>query len=284
MFLLEEYQKNLQEAYTFLQKVLPCLPELAVVAGTGLGEMIPDLEIDVALEYTEIPHFPRSTIQSHCGRLLVGKVNSRLVALFQGRFHLYEGYEPWEIVFPLRVLHLCGVNSLIVTNAAGGLNPDFKVGNLMLLNDHINLTGVNPLRGPHDVNWGPRFPDMSAIYDRTLMQLAREKAKELDIPIQEGVYVGVSGPSLESPAETRFFRNSGADAIGMSTVLEVIAAVQAGMKILGLSVITNVNNPDAMQSTSLKNVIDAGQQAAPRLASFISAVISDWPYQQNGCM
>ena len=270
---LERYRGQLSESCRYLAGVMPVCPKIGIIAGTGLGNLVSAAEVETEWPYGSIPNFPVSTVESHQGRLILGRVANQDVVMFQGRFHLYEGYSPWEVTFPLRVLMSCGLQTLIITNAAGGLNPEFSTGDIMVLSDHINFTGENPLAGPHDPEWGPRFPDMSAVYDERLQALAATAAADAGFSLQRGVYVGVKGPSLETPAETRLFRQIGADAIGMSTVPEAIVAVQGGLRILGLSVITNVNNPDDMAATSLADVIGVAQGAAPRLSTVIRGVV-----------
>ena len=259
-------------AAAFLSAKMKFTPQLAVVTGTGLGEITTGLQTDIIIDYSEIPHFPLATVQSHHGCLVAGALHGLPLVILQGRFHLYEGYLPVQVTFPIRVLQALGVTTLVLTNAAGGLNPDFSSGDIMLLRDHINLTGANPLIGPNDDQWGPRFPDMTSVYDRGLRQLVRENVAPMDMQLQSGVYVGLCGPSLETPAEMRFLRAIGADVVGFSTVMEAIAAVHAGMRVLGLSVITNMNLPDKLQPASVEAIIAVAQNAAPRLAKIIGAV------------
>ncbi|OGV78357.1 MAG: purine-nucleoside phosphorylase [Lentisphaerae bacterium RIFOXYB12_FULL_65_16] len=277
MFDLGEYQQRLNEAVEFLRGAMQPFPRIGIIAGTGLGDVVGAAREKGVWPYQAIPNFPVSTVKSHGGRLVHAMVSGREVVVLQGRFHLYEGYAPWEVVFPIRVLAKCGMKALIVTNAAGGLNLGFRRGDLMLIRDHINMSGENPLAGPHDDGWGPRFPDMTRAYDPVLGQLAKGCATTAGITLREGVYVAVKGPSLETPAETRFFRQAGADAIGMSTVQEVIAGVQAGLRILGFSVITNVNDPDRMAPVQLEDVIRAANGAAPFCARLIQDVVGNWP-------
>jgi len=229
------------------------------------------VECDIA--YADIPHFPVSTVSGHKGRLLLGRLKERAVVVCQGRFHLYEGYHPREVVFPIRLMQTLGVDTVVVTNAAGGLNPAFRPGDIMRIADHINLTGENPLVGPNEPSWGIRFPDMSRVYDAGLGNQAQAAADALDLTLRYGVYAGLKGPSLETPAEIRFLTTIGADAVGLSTVQEVIAAVHAGMRILGLSVITNVNHPDRPIPATLEDIIAVADQAAPRLARLIEHLL-----------
>lgn len=270
---MEEFRKQVEEAVRFLLQQWQERPVIGLILGTGLGDTIQALQPTGAVEYTDIPHYPASTVQSHAGRLICGRMAGKPVLAMQGRIHLYEGYKPLQISFPLRVMAGLGIRTLIISNAAGGLNPHFKAGELMLITDHINLTGQNPLVGPNVDDWGVRFPDMAEPYDRKLQQLALETAIAEKIPLHRGVYVGVLGPSLETAAETRFLRTIGADAVGMSTIMEVITAVHMGIKVLGISAITNVNLPDAYQAASIEQVIANAELASPKLMQLVSKII-----------
>ena len=241
---MQDYKAKVKASAAFLKKHLDRLPSVGIMTGTGLGESADTVRVSHTFHYRDLPHFPVSTVDGHNGRLLCGTLGCRQVAVFQGRFHLYEGYSPLEVTFPVRVLQALGVRSLIVTNAAGGLNPVFKAGTLMLITDHINLSGANPLVGANHDDWGIRFPDMSRAYDMHLSDLARQGASTSGIDLAQGVYAGLLGPSLETPAEIRFLKTIGADAVGLSTIQEVIAAVHGGMRVLGLSTLTNINDPD----------------------------------------
>jgi purine-nucleoside phosphorylase len=265
--------RRIQEASDFIAAKMPYPPRIGLITGTGLGDLTSAMNVELRLAYQEIPHFPRSTSMGHKGLLAFGRVGEQRVMAMEGRFHLYEGYTAEEVTFPVRIMSRLGVEVLIISSAAGGLNPLFEPADLMLVTDHINLTGRNPLLGPNLDIFGPRFPDMSRVYDRNLMVLAKTKAMELNIPLREGVYVGILGPSLETPAETRFLRTSGADAVGMSTVPEVIVAVHCGMKILAIVVITNVNLPDCMDKTSVEDVIATAQKAGVKLTSLLKQII-----------
>jgi purine-nucleoside phosphorylase len=256
---------NAIEAAEYLKVRIAKLPEIGLLTGTGLAESVENLNMLQAFNYQDIPHFPTPTVESHFGRLLFGRLQNKVIVAMQGRFHLYEGLTPLEITFPLRVMQELGVQTLVVTNAAGGINPGFRIGDLMIITDHINLTGSNPLLGPNEESWGPRFPDMIGAYDKKLVALAEKTAKSSEIDLQKGVYVGLKGPSLETPAEIRFLRTIGADAVGFSTVQEVIVAVHAGMRVLGVSIITNIHNPDAPVPASVSQIIAAARSAAPRL-------------------
>jgi purine-nucleoside phosphorylase len=262
------------EAAAHLRALFPQAPSTGILTGTGLGTLADSLAGAAILTYEEIPHFPRATVPSHPGRLAVGRFQGRTLAVLQGRLHLYEGYTPQEVAFPIRVLKAWGVDTLVVTNAAGGLNPAFRPGDLMLVRDHINLTGENPLVGANVDAWGPRFPDMSRVYSPELGQAARTAAGAGGILLREGVYAGLKGPSLETPSEIRYLRTIGADAVGLSTVTEVIAAVHAGFRILGLSVITNTHDPDAPGAASLEAIIATAAAAAPRLRRLLETLLS----------
>lgn len=262
-----------EEAAAFIRTHLDCTPRVGLILGTGLGEMVESMEETVALSYEAIPHFPVSTVASHYGQLVLGKWGGQPVLAMQGRFHLYEGYSPQEVTFPIRVLQELGVKILVVSNAAGGLNPDFQAGDLMLVTDHINLTGHSPLIGPNVDDWGPRFPDMTEPYSRRLIKLASETAVAERIRLNRGVYVGVIGPNLETAAETRFLRMIGADAVGMSMIMEVITAVHAGMEVLGVSVITNVNLPDCFEPADIDGIIATAITAGKRLGPLLARVL-----------
>jgi purine-nucleoside phosphorylase len=264
---------KIREASEFIASRILSPPRVGIITGTGLGELTSSMTTDLRLPYEEIPHFPRSTAAGHKGTLAFGRIGGVSVMAMEGRFHLYEGYTAEEVTFPVRVMSRLGAGILIISSAAGGLNPLFEPADLMVVTDHINLTGRNPLVGPNLDAFGPRFPDMSHVYDKNLTALAREKALELRIPLREGVYVGILGPSLETPAETRFLRTIGADAVGMSTVLEVIAGVHCGMRILVIVAISNVNLPDCMKETSIEEVISTAQQAGSILTPLLERII-----------
>ncbi len=250
-------------------------PTIALVAGTGLGAISEKARLTGRIPYSQIPGFPVSTTEGHKGTLAFGSLGTKDVLIMEGRFHLYEGYSAQDIAIPIRVMSLLGVKHLIICSAAGGLNPAFSAGDLMLVLDHINLMGTNPLVGPNTDEFGPRFPDMTQVYDSRLLAIARDQALRQGMALREGVYVGVLGPSLETPAETRFLRMIGADAVGMSTIPEVIAAVHCGIKVMVIAVITNVNLPDCMEKTDIKDVIRAAEAASPRLASLCEAVVEN---------
>jgi purine-nucleoside phosphorylase len=262
------------ESASFLRPHLQAVPEIGVLTGTGLGDCVASIDLHASMAYEIIPHFPVSTVTSHLGKLLTGRIQGREAIVLQGRFHLYEGYTSTEVTFPIRVLQELGVRTLIVSNAAGGLNPTFEPGDIMIIKDHINLTGANPLSGPNEDAWGPRFPDMSTAYDRGLVNQALEAGAKAGIRTQAGVYVGLQGPALETPAEVRYLRVAGADAVGFSTVQEVIAAVHANMQVLGLSTITNVHDPEQPVPATVEEIIDVAKAAAPKLNTLIDRVLA----------
>ena len=249
-------------------------PGVALVLGTGLGALARQIERPTIIEYSQIPGFPAATVESHAGRLLVGTLAGRSVVAMQGRFHRYEGYTLQQVTFPVRVLRALGARTLIVSNACGGMNPLWAPGDLMLIADHINLLGDNPLVGPNDDTLGPRFPDMSAPYDAALRAIARDVAAEHRIVLREGVYIAVTGPSLETRAEYRALRMLGADVVGMSTVPEVIVALHGGMRVLGVSIITDQCLPDALEPASVEKIIAVAGRAEPALTSLVTGVIA----------
>jgi len=248
-------------------------PDVGIVLGTGLGGLAAEIEVEAAIPYQEIPGFPLSTVESHSGRLLLGRMGTRRVVAMQGRFHRYEGYDLATVTFPVRVMHALGARSLIVSNACGGMNPLWGPGDLVLLSDHINLLGDNPLIGSNDERLGLRFPDMSAPYDPELRALARATALDLGITLREGVYVAVPGPNLETRSEYRMLRMMGADVVGMSTVPEVIVAVHAGMRTLGISIITDQCLPDALEPADIGRIIATAARAEPALTRLIAGVV-----------
>jgi len=271
---MDKLKERLRETAQFLNEKTAIRPKIAIVLGTGLGDLADYVHVKNRFSYKEIPHFPFSTAPGHKGELLFGTLENKEVMVMEGRFHYYEGWSLDQITYPIRVMKAIGVKNLIISNAAGGLNPLFKAGDIMLIDDHINLMGVNPLIGPNDDELGPRFPDMSEPYSKKLIALAEEVALEEKIPIKKGVYIGVTGPNLETRAEYRFFRTIGADAVGMSTVPEVIAGVHAGLEILGISVITDMCLPDALEPVSVERIIDVANQTAPKLLALVKGVVA----------
>jgi purine-nucleoside phosphorylase len=271
------YQAQVEECVRFIASRLEAPPECGIILGTGQGLLATRLEGGGFLPYQELPHFPPATSPSHAGRLAWGHLSGKPVVLCLGRFHAYEGYGLRQVTFPVRVMAGLGAKTLIVTNAAGGLNPRFKAGDLMLICDHLNLMGDNPLVGENIEAWGPRFPDLSQVYDRQWRETTEAVARRLGLGLRQGVYVAVKGPSLETPAETRFLRFIGADAVGMSTVPEVIAAVHAGLRVLGISVISNLNLPDAMAPIAIEAIIDTVARAEPQLVELLLRVLKEFP-------
>ncbi len=248
-------------------------PDAAIVLGTGLGGLAREIDLEVALEYVDIPGFPMSTVESHAGRLLCGTLGGRTVVAMQGRFHRYEGYTLQQVTFPVRVLRALGADTLVVSNACGGMNPLWSAGDLMLIADHLNLLGDNPLIGPNDDRLGARFPDMSVPYDAPLRAVARDVAVGLGIVLREGVYAAVAGPNLETRAEYRMLRTLGADVVGMSTVPEVIVALHAGMRVLGLSIITDQCLPDALEPAEMATIVATAGRAEPKLTALVRGVL-----------
>lgn len=253
------------------------VPEVAVILGTGLGGLATAMDVECTVAYSDIPGFPLSTVESHAGRLLLGTLGGRRVVAMQGRFHAYEGYTLQQVTFPVRVMHALGARTLVVSNACGGMRADWVPGDLMLIADHINLLGDNPLIGPHDEAFGARFPDMSAPYDAGLRTLARGVAVEQGITLREGTYVAVHGPNLETRAEYRLLRTLGADVVGMSTVPEVIVAVQGGMRVLGCSIITDQCIPEELEPASLDRILAVAAKAEPKLTALVRGVLGRLP-------
>ena len=268
---------RIETAARVVRKRSAASPDVAIILGTGLGGLADRIDVEASIPYEDIPGFPLSTVETHAGRLLLGRLGKRSVVAMQGRFHRYEGYGLAEVTFPVRVLHALGAKSLVVSNACGGMNPLWGPGDLVLLSDHINLLGDNPLVGSNDERLGPRFPDMSAPYDPELRALARAAALDLGIVLREGVYVAVPGPSLETRAEYRMLRTMGADVVGMSTVPEVIVANHAGMRTLGISIITDQCLPDALKPADIGRIIATAGRAEPSLTRLISALVERLP-------
>ncbi|MBI3141851.1 MAG: purine-nucleoside phosphorylase [Bacteroidetes bacterium] len=249
-------------------------PTYGIILGTGLGALAKEIQVAHAIPYENIPHFPVSTVESHRGRLLLGSLEGKKVMVMQGRFHYYEGYTLQQVTFPVRVMAALGIRSLFISNACGALNPDIKKGELMVLNDHINLLPDNPLRGRNYLELGPRFPDMGHAYDRGLIDLAMEKSKDLGIKVHQGVYVVVAGPNLETSAEYRYLRIIGGDVVGMSTVPEAIVAVHMGLPVMAISVITDEGYLHPLPVVSVDDVISAASQAEPYMTTLIKRVIA----------
>ncbi len=265
--------ERITEAAQAIQSVFSRRPTEAIILGTGLGQLAEQISIEATIDYAEIPGFPLSTVESHAGRLLCGSLGGRTVVAMQGRFHRYEGYSLHEVTFPVRVLRALGAETLIVSNACGGMHPLWNSGDLMLIADHINLLGDNPLVGPNDPALGPRFPDMSVAYDASLRALARKVAAAQGLTLREGIYVAVVGPNLETRAEYRMLRALGADVVGMSTVPEVIVARHGGMRVLGLSIITDMCLPDSLQEATLDEIVATANAAQPNLTALVRGVL-----------
>jgi len=269
------YLDQIAETTEYIRNQSALKPEIGIILGTGLGGLTREISVETSLSYKEIPHFPISTVETHEGKLLLGDLSGKSVVAMQGRFHFYEGYSMKQITFPVRIMKKLGIHSLLISNASGGMNPQFKRGDLMLIEDHINLLGDNPLIGPNLDEFGPRFPDMSEPYSKTLITLAEKIALENKIKIQKGVFVAVSGPNVETRAEYRFLRMIGADAVGMSTVPENIVAVHCGLKVLGISVITDECFPDALKPVDIKEIIETANGAEPKLTLIMKKVIEE---------
>ena len=270
---VEEFRTKRDEALEFIQEQTEMRPNYLIILGTGLGHLADEIEVKDTISYADIPYFPVSTVESHAGKLLFGTLGGKRIVAMQGRFHYYEGYTMQEIAFPIRVLKALSADTLIVSNACGGLNTNFRRGDIMLINDHINMLGDNPLIGPNDDELGPRFPDMSEPYTERLIDIAENVALEKGIKMHQGVYLSLSGPMLETKAEYRFLRLIGADVVGMSTVPEVIAAVHMSMEVLGMSVITDECFPDALEPVVIEDVLEAAGMAEPKMTQVIIGVL-----------
>lgn len=262
------------EAVRAVQARMALAPDVAIILGTGLGGLADEMQVAARIPYADIPGFPPATVESHAGRLLLGTLAGRRVVAMQGRFHRYEGYSLQQIAFPVRVLHALGADTIIVSNAGGGLNPLWSAGDVMLIADHISLLGDSPLIGSNDDRLGPRFPDLSQAYDAGLRDIAREVASRARVPLREGVYVAVAGPNLETRAEYRFLRAIGADVVGMSTVPEVLVAVHAGMRVLGFSIVTDMCLPDALEPATVERILAVAGRAEPKLTALVRGVLA----------
>lgn len=271
---VEEFRAKRDEAVNHIKGETDFQPEYLVILGTGLGQLTDEIDTVHTIDYDQIPHFPISTVETHDGKLIFGKLGGKDIVAMHGRFHYYEGYTMQQIAFPVRVAKAIGAQSLIVSNACGGLNPNYKKGEIMLITDHINFLGDNPLIGPNDDELGPRFPDMSEPYTERLLELAENVALENSIKMHQGVYLSASGPMLETKAEYRYMRRLGADVVGMSTVPEVIAAVHMGMDVLGISVITDECFPDALEPVVIEDVLAAAAMAEPKMTQVIIEVLA----------
>lgn len=265
--------QHIQEAASFIKDKMNSEPSIGLILGSGLGVLADEIEEAVSIEYKDIPHFPTSTVSGHKGQLVIGSMEGKQVIAMQGRFHYYEGYTMQQVTFPVRVMKELNIEKLIVTNAAGGVNESFSAGDLMLITDHINQMGDNPLIGPNDEKHGPRFPDMSTAYDKDLLLLAKNVAKDLKLAVQQGVYVGNSGPMYETPAEVRMLRVLGGDAVGMSTVPEVTVANHAGIKVLGISCISNMAAGILDQPLTHDEVIETTDKVRESFLQFVRNII-----------
>jgi purine-nucleoside phosphorylase len=266
--------QKLSESVDFLNPRISEKPEIGIILGTGLGGLVKEIKAELTIPYKEIPNFPVSTVEGHHGQLIFGKMGGKQIVAMQGRFHYYEGYSMQEVVFPVRVMKFLGIELLILSNASGGVNPDFEVGDIMVISDHINLMKDNPLIGKNDNRIGTRFPDMGHPYDPVLITKAFKLADKLGIKLQKGVYAGVSGPTYETPAEYGYIRTIGADAVGMSTVPEVIAARHMGLKCFAVSVISDLGVPGKIETITHEHVIDAASAAEPVMTSLIREMVA----------
>lgn len=268
--------ERISQSVEYIKSQVEFKPQTGIILGTGLGGLVEHIKIIKKIPYSDIPNFPLSTVEGHSGNLILGELNSHKVIAMQGRFHYYEGYNMKEVTFPVRVLHALGIKQLLISNAAGGINPDFKIGDLMGISDHINLFPENPLRGKNEYNLGPRFPDMSEPYDLKMLELADQKAKELGFKLHKGVYVGNPGPSFETPAEYTYYRLIGGSAVGMSTVPEVIVARHMNLPVLAISVITNIAVPGNFQKNSHIDVQEAAELAENNLRNLFSQILPEF--------
>ncbi len=270
---MKTIRQQLAETLPYIRKHTKAEPAIGIILGTGLGALAQEITVETTLDYQDIPHFPISTVEFHAGKLLFGELGGRPIVAMQGRFHFYEGYSMKQITYPVRVMKELGVKTLLISNACGGMNPVYRAGDIMIMEDHINLLGDNPLIGVNDPDLGPRFPDMSEPYSRRLINLAERVALEKGIKVQRGVYVAVAGPNLETRAEYRFLRQIGADVVGMSTIPECIVANHAGMQVLGLSVITDECFPDALRPAKIEEIIETARTAEPKLTYIMKTVV-----------
>lgn len=270
---MSELREKIEETVAFLRTKTDARPNIGIILGTGLGALVDDIENSLTISYSEIPHFPLSTVEFHAGKLIFGTLGGKSIVAMQGRFHYYEGYTMQQITFPVRVMKFLGVHTLIVSNACGGINANLKPGDLMIIADHINLLGDNPLIGENDDTLGPRFPDMSEPYSRELIRLAEQIAAEENIPLKKGVYAAMTGPNLETAAEYRFLRTIGADVVGMSTIPEDIVAIHSGMRVFGLSVITDACVPEELKPANIPEIIRTAKTAEPKLKRLIKKLV-----------
>ncbi|RXJ03838.1 purine-nucleoside phosphorylase [Anaerobacillus alkaliphilus] len=270
---MNQLLEKARETARFIEEQITLMPTIGLILGSGLGELADEIEESVAIAYEDILNFPVSTVEGHAGKLVIGKLNGKNVIAMQGRFHFYEGYSMQEVTFPVRVMKLLGVETIIVTNACGGMNPEFAPGDLMVITDHINMTAANPLIGTNESEFGPRFPDMSSAYTREFIPTIKEVASNLGISLQEGVYVSVSGPTYMSAAELIMLRKIGGDVVGMSTVPEVIVARHMGMKVLGISCITDMAIGEALEGITHEQVVEVANRTKPKFIQLIKKTL-----------
>jgi len=266
---------HLSETYDFLSQHITQPPEVGIVLGTGLGRLAEEIDTEQIISYDDIPHFPVSTVETHHGKLIYGTLGGKQVLAMQGRFHYYEGYSMQQITYPIRLLHRLGIRTLYISNVSGAMNSSYDKGDLVLIDDHINLQGANPLTGPNWDDFGPRFPDMSEPYDQEMIHAAWQIAKQEGYRIHKGVYVAVNGPNLETRAEYRFLRKIGGDLVGMSTVPEVIVAKHQGMKVFAASIVTDLGDPDNLEPVSVEDIIQAAGEAEPKLTRLFCRMINE---------
>jgi purine-nucleoside phosphorylase len=270
---MNELKKQIKETVGFIRKTVKIEPQIGIVLGTGLGDLVKEISIEAEFSYKDVPHFAISTAETHAGKLILGYISDQAVVAMQGRFHYYEGYSMQQITFPIRVMKFLGIKALVISNAAGGMNPLYQKGDIMIMDDHINLLGDNPLIGLNDNSLGPRFPDMSQPYSRRLIDLAEQIALKEKMKIQRGIYVAVSGPNLETRAEYRFLRGIGADVVGMSTIPEVIVARHMDLEVFGISVVTDECFPDALRPADIADIIKTANAAQPKLTLLMKRLI-----------
>jgi len=264
---------NINETLEVIRKQTKENYSIGIILGTGLGGLVKDIDVKLQIDYENLPHFPISTVESHNGKLIFGTIHGKNVVVMQGRFHYYEGYTMQQIAYPVRVMRFLGVETLLISNACGGMNPEYRKGDVMIMSDHINLLGDNPLIGKNEDELGPRFPDMSEPYSLELIQLAEKITEENQIKVQKGIYVAVPGPNLETKAEYRFLRQTGADVVGMSTIPENIVANHMGMKVLGISIVTDECFPDTLKPVNVEDIIAAAMQAEPKMTLIMKELI-----------
>ncbi|KAB3532526.1 purine-nucleoside phosphorylase [Alkaliphilus pronyensis] len=272
---MDNMLNKIKEAQEFLSNRISITPEIGLILGSGLGDLADEIQDATVINYKEIPNFPESTVEGHAGELVVGKLQGKNVVAMKGRFHFYEGYSMKEVTFPVRVMAAIGVKLLLVTNACGGLNPKLSAGSLMIINDHINFMGTNPLIGKNEAELGPRFPDMSTAYDKGLIDLAHKVGEDQGITTHEGVYLAISGPNYFSKAELRMIITLGADTIGMSTVPEVIVARHSNLKVLGISCVTDMAIPDSLESISHQQVMEMAKKTKPKFISLVKGIVNE---------